>query len=85
MEQLKIEPGEYNFAIEFQEEESKNTGTYRDKIKVDSYPFGELNMSDILLASNIIPAEEESKYIKNRLKIIPNPARIFQKNQLMHI
>ncbi len=83
--QLEIDPGEYNFAIEFQEEVSKNTGTYRDIIYIDSYPFGEFKVSDILLASNILPGDEDSKYTKNGLKIIPNPARLFYKNQLMHI
>ena len=83
--QIELEPGEYNFAIEFQEERTKNTGAYREKIKIDSYPFGKLNISDILLASKIDRAEEDSKYTKNGLRIIPNAARIFQRDQLMYV
>ncbi len=83
--QLEIEPGEYNFAIEFQEEKAKNTGAYRQKLKVDSYPFGELNMSDIVLASSIDTLIEDSRYAQRGLRIIPNPIRIFNKEQLMHI
>ena len=83
--QLEIEPGEYNFAIEFQEETSKNTAAYRRILKIDSYSFGELKMSDIILASNIESSNENSKYIKNGLEIIPNPVKLFHKNQLMHI
>ncbi len=85
MYQLEIEPGEYNFAVEFQEEESKNTGAYRNKLKVDAYPIGELKLSDILLASNIINETKDPKYTKNGKMVIPNPARLLHKNQLMHI
>jgi len=83
--QLEIEPGEYNFAIEFQEESVKNTGGYRQKLKVDSYPFGELKMSDIVLASSIDTLIEDSRYPQHGLRIIPNPIKIFHKEQLMHI
>ena len=82
---LEIEPGEYNFAIEFQEEKAKNTGAYRQKLKVDSYTFGELKMSDIVLASSIDTLIEDSRYTQHGLRIIPNPMKIFHKDQLMHI
>ncbi len=83
--QLEITPGSYNFAIEFQENNSKNTGTYRQELKIDSYPLGELKISDIVLASIIDTVSDSSKFSKNGIKIIPNPARLFHKNQLMHV
>ncbi|MCK4966976.1 hypothetical protein KAS50_08085, partial [bacterium] len=55
------------------------------KLKVDSYPFGKLNISDILLASKIEDADGDPKYTKNGLKVIPNPARIFHRGQLMYV
>ena len=35
--ELEITPGEYNFAVEFQEKGTKNTGAYRKRLMVDSY------------------------------------------------
>ena len=44
-----------------------------------------MKISDILLASNIINEAKDSKYTKNGKMIIPNPAKLLHKNQLMHI
>lgn len=83
--QIDMHPGKYNVAVEFQEEISKNAGSIRDTVKIDSFPFGELNASDIVLANNISKTDKYSKFTRDGLEIIPNPRRIFQKNQLIHL
>jgi hypothetical protein len=83
--QLEIEPGYYNFTLEFVEEISENYGSYRQKINIDSYPFGKLKMSDIILASTIDMLDKKSGNEQFNLRTISNPRRIFHKEQLMCI
>ncbi len=83
--QLEIEPGEYNLAVEFQDDSSKIFASNRDKIQIDSYPFGKFNISDVILYSDISDAGENLKYMKNELKIVPNPLRLFQKDKFIQI
>ncbi|MFC1558177.1 GWxTD domain-containing protein [candidate division KSB1 bacterium] len=82
---IEADPGDYNLSVEVQETNTKNTGSYRQNLTVDSYEFGELKTSDILIASTIDNSNKNPDYIKNNLRIIPNPAKIFQKSQLLNI
>ena len=83
--QLDMMPGKYNVSIEFQEESFKNTGSARDIVGIDTFLFGDLNLSDIVLAHNIGISKKKSKFTRGDLEIIPNPKKVFSKNQPVHI
>jgi len=42
-------------------------------------------MSDVILYSDISGAGDDPKYMKNELKIVPNPLRLFQKDKFIQI
>lgn len=76
---IKMLPGEYNLAVEFLEENSSIYCSGRQKITIDSYPVGQLKMSDMVLASN----REKKDKSQFEYDIAPNPTKNFFKEQLI--
>lgn len=71
---LLLKPGKYNLKIEIVSD--SNTNSVQKLFKIESSPKG-LYLSDIQLATKIECTDSLGKFIKNGLRIIPNPQCIF--------
>ncbi|MCK4306671.1 GWxTD domain-containing protein [candidate division WOR-3 bacterium] len=71
---LFLQPGEYNMKIEVVSD--SNTRSVQKSFEIGLPPSG-LYLSDIQLATKIEPTDSLGKFIKNGLRIIPNPQCIF--------
>ena len=82
---VQIDPGMYHFALEVKDKESENVGILRDTVDIRPYNFKDLQMSDILFASNIEPAGEEGTFCKGDFHIDPNPRKRYFQVQPVYI
>ncbi|MBT5872054.1 MAG: GWxTD domain-containing protein [Candidatus Latescibacteria bacterium] len=78
---LKVPPGDYNSAVEVRDEATRRIGIFQQSLHVPDYSATELALSDIRLASSIVPADNVGPFVRNGLHIEPNPARIFQNSE----
>ena len=81
----QVDPGLYNFAIEMQDLNSDNVGTYRDDVTIEAYGSESLQMSDIQVAWNIAIVDAKEIITKDNLRISPNPRRVYGINQPVYI
>lgn len=82
---LQIKPGAYHFALEVRDKRSNNIGLLRDTVSVDGYDSKDLQLSDILFASDIGPATEASSFRKGDVQIAPNPRKTYPRTRPMYI
>jgi len=82
---IEVEPGDYLFAIEIQDQSSKNIGRKRDKISVESFKSDSLKLSDIILAVTIDSISKESEFTSRGFEIIPNPVRHYKIGEPLYI
>ena len=73
---LFLQPGEYCVKIEVVSD--SNVKSIQKSFKI-GFPPSSLYLSDIQLATKIEPTDSLGKFIKNGLRIIPNPQCIFGK------
>lgn len=82
----EISPGTYFLALHARPEQTVLIGGHANiDLVVHDYSGSSLRMSDIEFASQIEPAEQRGKWIKNGLKVIPNPARQYEQKRPVHI
>jgi len=81
---LNVSPGSYNCAIELQDPFTGNIGTYRQPITVQRYRYDSLQVSDILMASNISIIDPASE-TREGIHIIPNPVMMYHISQPLFI
>ncbi len=60
-----------------------NTSRYR--VQVKDFSSDDLNMSDILFASEIKPSLEKGKFTRQDLDVVPNPSHIYLKTQPVYM
>jgi len=82
---LEIKPGEYQLAIEIQDESSENTGISREMISVESFETDSLKLSDIVFAAKIDTEITKPEFSSRGLEIIPNPVRLYTTNQPLYV
>ncbi len=85
-EELTAPPGEFNLAFEIIRNKDKGAASYHGKFNLRSFDSTSLEMSDIVLASDI----ETGSKIKGRINrkgysILPNPTDIFSARQNLFI
>jgi GWxTD domain-containing protein len=81
---IEIDPGDYFFSLEMQNQYSKNVGTFRDSLEIVDYLGDSLQMSDILLAQNI-KTNEQPITDRQALEIVPNPTKSFEIGQQLYL
>jgi len=82
---LQAPGGTYRTAIEVQDEATRRIGIYEQEHEIPDYSGDALIMSDIRLAVSITPADSANgPFIRNGLKIEPNPARLYQRADPVH-
>ncbi|MBN2009617.1 GWxTD domain-containing protein [candidate division KSB1 bacterium] len=68
-------PGTYHLSVEFQDKASGKRGVYRTDVVADTFTASGLQMSDILLATQIETDTLVRSLQRNELRITPNPVR----------
>lgn len=74
---LSVPPGFYFAALTLQESPSGRIGSYRKNLTCNDYNTAPA-ISDILLASRIVPSSRPSLFNRNGLEVIPHPMRRYR-------
>ncbi|MFC1554268.1 GWxTD domain-containing protein [candidate division KSB1 bacterium] len=74
----QVDPGEYFCSVEMQDLYSDNSGFYKDTLEIEEYGFGDLQISDILLSSNIRMLTQGETVSRSNLEITANPRRFYR-------
>jgi GWxTD domain-containing protein len=80
----EVDPGRYYLGVEVKDKYSDNTGTYRDWIDIESYGYDSLQMSDILMAQDILFVGTGT-ITRDDLIITPSPHRYYRISQSLYI
>ena len=76
-EKLMLAPGKYFIAAEAEDRKTKSIGTFRSVLRVGTFGFDSLSVSDMLLARRIVE-REQATYGRERYLILPNPLKQYQ-------
>jgi len=74
---FKIPPGSYIAYLSAEDPNGETSGAAMVSMDLTSMATDQLKVSPILLASDIQPSEEEGKFIRGGLQILPAPSRRF--------
>jgi len=72
-----IEPGNYLLETTVTDRYSKKTGYYKGEIEIPFYNTGGLSLSDIELAVSIKADTSKDIFVKNGLRVYPNPMCLY--------
>jgi len=78
-------PQEINMNIFLRMPQQNGIGGYKFKYGMAIYHVENLKMSSIELAKEIIPTDENGPYVKNGLRVFPNPQRVFNRSDPVNI
>ncbi|HGY56467.1 MAG TPA: tetratricopeptide repeat protein [Caldithrix abyssi] len=67
------------------DEDTLALGGYRVKIKSNPFSQSDLSVSDLLLAYDIAPTDKVDAFTRNGLRVMPNPSRRFNRDQLVYV
>ena len=82
---LDLLPAEYYLAVRVKDPVSQRSRLYRNRLLAADYRGDALGVSGILLARDISPALEEGKFVRNGLRVIPVPSRVFDLEQDIYV
>ena len=77
--------GSYTLAVQVQDQASQRIGVYRKPIYVDDYSGVDLLISDLKLATVIEPSSVQGPFVRKRLKITPNPGRLYVRGRPVYV
>jgi len=81
---LHAPAGVYNSAVEVRDEASRRIGIFQESVTIPDYTGDTLSISDIKLATSITAQSDEGPFVRNSLKINPNPSRIYERADPVH-
>ncbi len=87
MMDMEAPAGRYRAAVEIRDEATRRIGIFEQEYTVPGYAGDALMLSDIRLAVSIAPADSadrEGPFIRNGLRVEPNPARLYQRTSPVH-
>lgn len=76
-----IRPGGYQLDIKAQNASANQISLLRQIIDVEAYETVELQMSDIVLASQVYEDKTDTQFRKQALQVVPHPTHLFQQGQ----
>ena len=79
-EVMTVAPGYYTLALDFSDEEGNRRQIQEIATIVDSFPEGELNISDVEIAFTIEQGER-GRFAKGGVTVTPLPTRVYLQNQ----
>jgi hypothetical protein len=71
VEKVELEPGQYEYEFHIKDEITGKLGAYRGKFSNEDYWKQDLNISDILLISDIRPKNENEVFVKKDIAFTP--------------
>jgi GWxTD domain-containing protein len=74
---LTLDPGYYRLGIEAIDMHSGRRGTFRSNLELDKISES-LSLSDIQFASSIRKTQENKKFVKGNLQVVPHPLRAYR-------
>jgi hypothetical protein len=74
---VTLEPGYYRIGIEANDLHSGRSGGFRTNVELVSLD-PPLSLSDIMFASSISETEENSKFLKGNLQVVPHPIHAYR-------
>lgn len=77
-DKVVVPPGEYNFALEFEDKISQKRFAVHQKILADTFFVDRFQISDVLFACDIEPPYSSNNVSRDNFKISPNPLRIYR-------
>ncbi|MDZ7344578.1 MAG: hypothetical protein ONA90_08680, partial [candidate division KSB1 bacterium] len=80
-----VPPDSYHVAFYVRQPATQRLGAWKDAIRVPSFSEDRLEMSSIVLASSVTPAEGNDPLAKNGLRITPNPTKYFSRSQPVYL
>jgi GWxTD domain-containing protein len=75
---LALEPGHYRVGIEARDRNSNRRAAYKTRIDLPAYT-GSPSLSDIQFASSIHETDENVRFVKGNLRVVPHPLRAYRK------
>ena len=75
--EVTLYPSQYFVSLTISEISTGFSGTALMKITTPSFVNKTLNLSDIQLAGSINPGTTQDQFVKNKIKVLPNPNRVF--------
>lgn len=79
--QEALKPGEYFFALEFMDKNSVNRSSLHKDVVVDTFFVEKFQVSDVLFAHFLEPAQSDISQSREHFNIVPNPLRIYMVGQ----
>jgi tetratricopeptide (TPR) repeat protein len=80
-----VKPDSYHVAFFVKDLANPRIGGWKEEVRVPEFPENQLVMSSIVLASSITPATGVEPFVKNDLRIVPNPSKRFDRSQPVYI
>ena len=82
---LDVPPGVYRMEVRARNRLNGRLGIYRKRVVVKDYGTEELKLSGLQLAWSIVESQEEGKFAKQGLHVIPLPTRTFRQGQSVYV
>ena len=82
---LDVPPGHYRMEVKARDKRTGRRGRYRQIIHVEAYPESGLRMSDLELAWRITEDNEDGKFSKGELHVVPMPTRTYGKGHSVYV
>ncbi len=82
---LDVPPGHYRMEVKARDKRTGRRGRYRQFIEVEAYPETGLRMSDLELAWRITENNEDGKFSKGELHVVPMPTRTYGKGHSVSV
>ena len=74
---LALKPGRYHVGIEAREPNSKRRAVFKTDVDIPAYKASPC-ISEIQFASSITESEENSKFVKGNLRVVPHPLHTYR-------
>jgi len=82
---IAVPPDSYHVAFFIRQPATQRLGGWKEDLRVPNFDGGNLAISSIVLASSIAPSSEEDVFVKNGLRILPNPSKRFARAQPIYV
>ncbi len=76
--QARLQPGNYHFALEFMDTNSRESASIHKEVVVDTFLTDQFQMSDVLFAHALEPPVFDRPTTRADFRIIPNPLRTYE-------
>ncbi len=84
-ERVVAPSGRFTMAVQVRDETSQKTGVYLRPVALSDYSGDELLISDLKLATLIMPSGVQGPFVRKGLNITPNPGRLYIRENPVYV